>query len=111
MRSCDAAHPSGEPSSPQEGTIPAFEMRGRRPQERVVQIEQLNLSPSVRAVEQAGQLLVHTSDVREAKIIALRQEVESGRYVVKADQVAEKIMADHLLDLFCSDTYRRSSRP
>jgi anti-sigma28 factor (negative regulator of flagellin synthesis) len=86
-------------------------MQGRQSQGRVIQIEQLNLSPSVREIQEAGQLMVHTLDVREIKIIALKQEVESGRYLVKFDQVAEKIMADSLLDLFCSDTRRRSIRP
>jgi anti-sigma28 factor (negative regulator of flagellin synthesis) len=111
MRSCRAAHPSGDPSSPQERAIPAYEIQGRQCQRHVIQIEQLNLSPSVREIQEADQLMLHTLDVREIKIIALKQEVESGRYLVKFDQVAEKIMADSLLDLICSDTRRRSSRP
>lgn len=110
MRTYGAAHLSGDPSSPQEGAIPAFELSGRRSQGRVSQVEQLNLSSPVREIQQAGQLLAHTLDVREAKIIALRQEIESGRYRIKTEQVAEKIMTDYLLDLFCPNTHRRSAR-
>jgi hypothetical protein len=43
--------------------------------------------------------------------MALRQEVESGRYRVEAEQVAEKIMADHLLDICYPSTHRRSILP
>lgn len=46
------------------------------------------------------QLLVQTLEVRETRIIALRRDIESGHYSVKADQVAEKIVKDHFLELF-----------
>jgi anti-sigma28 factor (negative regulator of flagellin synthesis) len=110
MRSCGAAHSLGDPSSPQKRAIPALETPGRRSQGRVTQIEQLNLSPLVRAMQQAGQLLANTLDVREAKIIALRQEVENSRYRVRPEQLAEKILTDYLLDLYCSDAHHRSIR-
>jgi anti-sigma28 factor (negative regulator of flagellin synthesis) len=108
MKSSDAAYLSGDPSSPQGRGIPALEMPGRQSLGRVIQIEQLNLSPLVREIQQAGQLLARTVYLREAKLMALRQEVESGRYRVKAEQVAERIMADHLLDLCYPNTHRRS---
>jgi anti-sigma28 factor (negative regulator of flagellin synthesis) len=110
MRSCSAAYPSGDPSSPQMGAIPALETPGRRSQGRVTQIEQLNLSPLVRAMQQASQLLAHTLDVREAKITALRQEVGSSRYRIRPEQLAEKLLTDHLLDLCCSATHYGSIR-
>lgn len=46
------------------------------------------------------QLLVQTLEVRETRIIALRRDIESGHYSVKAAQVAEKIVKDYLLELF-----------
>jgi hypothetical protein len=108
MRISDAAHLSGDPSSPQGRSIPAIEMPSRQGLGRVIQIEQLTPSPLVRAIQQAGQLVTRTVDLREAKLMTLRQEVESGRYRVEAEQVAEKIMADHLLDICCPSTHRRS---
>jgi flagellar biosynthesis anti-sigma factor FlgM len=111
MRSSDTAHLPGDPSSRQGRSIPAIEMPSTQALRRVIQIEQLNLSPLVREMQQAGQLLARTFDLREAKLMALRQEVESGRYRVEAEQVAEKIMADHLLDICYVNTHRRSILP
>jgi anti-sigma28 factor (negative regulator of flagellin synthesis) len=61
-------------------------------------------------MQQAGQLLANTLDVREAKIIALRQEVENSRYRIRPEQLAEKILTDYLLDLYYSDANHRSIR-
>jgi anti-sigma28 factor (negative regulator of flagellin synthesis) len=77
-----------------------FEMPCGRFLGRVIQSDQLYLPSLTREVQQVGQLLGHTLDIRKAKIIALRREVESGQYYVKAEQIAEKIMTDHLIDLF-----------
>jgi flagellar biosynthesis anti-sigma factor FlgM len=110
MKSSDSAHLSGDPSSQQGRGIPALEMPGRQSLRRVIQIEQLNLSALAREIQYAGQLLAHTVDLREAKLMALRQQVESGRYRVAAEQVAEKIMADYLLDICYPSPHRRSVR-
>ena len=60
----------------------------------------MSFSPPLREIRQAGQMLAYTLEMREIRIAALRKDIESGHYSVKADQVAEKIMKDHLLDLF-----------
>jgi anti-sigma28 factor (negative regulator of flagellin synthesis) len=60
----------------------------------------MNFSPWIWEIQQAGQILAPTLEIRETKIVALRRDVESGDYSVEAEQVAEKIMKDHLLDLF-----------
>jgi anti-sigma28 factor (negative regulator of flagellin synthesis) len=44
-------------------------------------------------------MLVRTIGIRETKISALRKDVENGRYSIKAEQVADKLMKDHLLVL------------
>jgi anti-sigma28 factor (negative regulator of flagellin synthesis) len=41
-------------------------------------------------------------EIREMRVAALRRDIESGHYRVKAEQVAEKIMEDQLLALFYS---------
>jgi anti-sigma28 factor (negative regulator of flagellin synthesis) len=109
MKNSDSAHLSGGPFSRQGRSIPALAMPARQSLRRVIQIEQLNLSPLAREIQYAGQLLAHALDLREAKLMALRQDVESGRYCVAAEQVAEKIMADCLLDIYYPNTHRSSA--
>ena len=96
----DTAHTPVGPTSPPVETIPALEKPIRRCRVRVTQVNQINLSPRVWETQQAGQMLAQTLEVRETKIVALRRDVENGHYDVKAEQVAEKIMKDHLLELF-----------
>jgi flagellar biosynthesis anti-sigma factor FlgM len=68
-------------------------------QERLAHTDQLNLSLKAREMQQAGQMLAHIADVREMRVVELRRDVENGHYAVKAEQVAEKIVKNHLLDL------------
>jgi flagellar biosynthesis anti-sigma factor FlgM len=100
MRSCDVAHPSGDSSLAQKWAIQTSEKSCRPSLGRVMQIDQLNLPPFMREIQQVSQILIHIENIREAKIIALRQEIESGQYHINADEVAEKIMTEHLLNLF-----------
>jgi flagellar biosynthesis anti-sigma factor FlgM len=68
----------------------------------VTQIDQINLSQRIRDIQQASQVLAHTLEVRETKIVALRRDIEGGHYSVEAGQIAEKIVKHHLFDLFTS---------
>jgi flagellar biosynthesis anti-sigma factor FlgM len=96
----DTAHSPVGPSSPQVGTRPAQEMKIGRSQERVTHADRMSPSPRLWEIRQAGQILAQTFEVRETKIVTLRREIESGHYSIKAEQVAEKIVQDHLLELF-----------
>jgi flagellar biosynthesis anti-sigma factor FlgM len=95
----DTAHhsPVG-PSAPQMKTMPAQEMPSARG--RPTQIDRMTSSPQLREIQQAGKVLAQTLEIRETRIVALRSDIESGHYSVEAEQVAEKIMQDLLLDLF-----------
>ena len=53
-------------------------------------------------MHQFNQILTQISEIREMRVAALRREIESGHYRVEAEQVAEKIMEDQLLELFYS---------
>jgi anti-sigma28 factor (negative regulator of flagellin synthesis) len=44
-------------------------------------------------------ILTQTFELRKTRIAALRRDIESGQYCVKAEHVAEKIMKNELLDL------------
>jgi flagellar biosynthesis anti-sigma factor FlgM len=71
----------------------------RCPQERLAHTDQLNLSPKAREIQQAGQMLAYSADVREVRVVELRRDIENGHYAIKAEQVAEKIVKNHILDL------------
>lgn len=94
----DTAHHSPVGASlPQMKTMPAQEMPGARG--RLTQVDQMTASPRLWEIQQAGRVLGQTVEVRETTIVALRSDIESGHYSVEAEQVAEKIMKDLLLDL------------
>jgi anti-sigma28 factor (negative regulator of flagellin synthesis) len=86
--------------APQVRTIPALERRIGRTQRRVTQVDQLTFSPRLREIQQAGQMLIQMIEIRDTTVVALRKDVETGQYSIKAEQVAEKLMQDHLLVLF-----------
>jgi flagellar biosynthesis anti-sigma factor FlgM len=68
--------------------------------EHAIETDQLNLSSRAREIQQAVQMVAQTSDpIRETKIAALTHDIASGRYHVKPEQIAEKIIKDHLLHL------------
>jgi hypothetical protein len=47
-----------------------------------------------------GDLLCQPLQGKDIRIVALKSDIESGQYTVKAEQVAEKIMKNLLLALF-----------
>jgi anti-sigma28 factor (negative regulator of flagellin synthesis) len=85
------------PSAPQRGTISVDEIK--KAQARWFHIDQISSSRQLREINHASQILAHTLEIRETIIVALRKDIESGYYSIKAGQVAEKIMKDHLMDL------------
>jgi flagellar biosynthesis anti-sigma factor FlgM len=70
-----------------------------RHRERLTHTDQVSLSPKVREIQQASQMLAQIVDVRETRVVELQRDVENGYYAVKAEQVAERIVKNHLLDL------------
>jgi flagellar biosynthesis anti-sigma factor FlgM len=95
----DTPHLSIELSTQQTRAISSRQAYMDRPSGRMMQTDQLNLSPKAREIHRAGQMLAQTAEVRETKVVTLMRDVASGRYQVRAEQIAEKIVEDHLLDL------------
>jgi len=62
--------------------------------------ETVNLSTKAKDIQQIRQLLDRIPDTREAKIMELKQQIESGTYKVDAGKVAEKMVGESLIDLF-----------
>jgi anti-sigma28 factor (negative regulator of flagellin synthesis) len=77
----------------------AYPTAGPSSYRRATEMDQLNSSPRLEEFHRAGQMLAQISEIRETRIVALRRDVESGHYSVRAEQVAEMIMKDHLVDL------------
>lgn len=62
--------------------------------------ETVNLSTKAKDIQQIRQLLDRIPDTREAKIMELKQQIESGTYKIDAGKVAEKMVGESLIDLF-----------
>ncbi len=63
------------------------------------------LSVLRRKIPRLEELIQSAPDVRKDKIEQIRAKLRKGTYKVKAEKIAEKIMADNLLD----EVYRRRS--
>ena len=63
----------------------------------------MNSSLQLWSIYHYGQTVTQVFEIRKTRIAALRRDIESGHYCVRAEQVAEKIMEDELMDLL--DTF------
>jgi anti-sigma28 factor (negative regulator of flagellin synthesis) len=98
----ETPRPPASSSSPQVGTTSAQEREIGPLRRRVTDVDQLHSLPRLWEIQQENQMLTQILEIRETRIAALKRDIESGRYSIRAEQVAEKIMEDYLLDLFYS---------
>jgi flagellar biosynthesis anti-sigma factor FlgM len=99
----DTLYPPMSAASPRVRTTFATlaqETKMGRRRKRVHQLDQLHCTPRLWELQWANQMLAQILEIRETRVAALRREIESGHYSVKAEQVAEKIMEEQLLELF-----------
>jgi len=61
--------------------------------------EKVDLSSRAKDIRQIKQLLNQTPEVREDKISELKRQIESGKYTIQSDQIAEKIVGESLIDV------------
>lgn len=54
------------------------------------------ISSKAKDMAKAKQAAIDTPDVREAKIQELKNRIQSGQYKVSAEQVADRLVDDHL---------------
>ena len=97
--SSDQASPLIDQALHHMGTTAPRQAHISRYRERLAHTDRLNLSPKAREIQQAGQMLAQMADVRETRVVGLQRDLENGHYAVKAEQVAEKIVKNHILDL------------
>ena len=66
--------------------------------ERASPAESVKISDRARDINRAREIVDATPEIREEKVGHFKREIETGRYTVKADQVAEKMLKEFLLD-------------
>jgi len=54
------------------------------------------ISSKAKDMAKAKQVAVDAPDVREAKIAALREQIQNKKYNVGADAIADKLVDDHM---------------
>ncbi len=62
--------------------------------------EKVNLSTKARDIQQLRDAINQLPDVREEKVRELKEQVEKGVYDVNGQKIAEKMVAESLLDIF-----------
>ena len=62
--------------------------------------EKVNLSTKARDTQQLRDAVSQLPDVREEKISELKDKVDKGAYDVNGQKIAEKMVAESLLDIF-----------
>ena len=87
-----------DPSHQTGAAAPTAKKAGQS-QEPSTSEDRVDLSPKAKEMQQAAQALADTPEVREAKVAELKRAVDSGAYNVNAEQIAEKMVKDTLLDM------------
>jgi negative regulator of flagellin synthesis FlgM len=60
--------------------------------------DRLELSVRGLEISHLNDLIQSAPDIRESKVDRVRREIEGGTYNVKAEKIADKLIADNLLD-------------
>jgi negative regulator of flagellin synthesis FlgM len=60
--------------------------------------EKVNLSTTAKEVQKIRRAIDELPDVREEKILDLKNRIEQGTYKVDAEKIAEKMVGESLLD-------------
>lgn len=60
--------------------------------------DELNISSEAKEIGQYRQILQNMPAVREEKISALQEQINSGNYNVSGEEIADKMLADGVFD-------------
>jgi negative regulator of flagellin synthesis FlgM len=93
----DKSSPAVDPSH-RTKTITPQPKRADQASKPPASADHLELSPKAKAIRRAAQVLAHTQNMREAKVQALQQAVQSGTYTVTPEQIAEKMLKEAVLE-------------
>lgn len=65
----------------------------------VVLEEKVSLSSMARDIQQAAKAIEKLPEVREEKVRELQEQIETGRYNVSGEKIAEKMISESILDV------------
>jgi len=60
--------------------------------------DRIELSIQSRSIQNLDEMIRSTPDTRDARIEELRLAIQSGTYNVKAEKIADKILAENMID-------------
>ena len=66
--------------------------------QRVSKEDQVSLSPEVRKIQEAKELLRSVPDIREEKVAQIKAQIENGTYRVEDTKLAAKMINESLLN-------------
>lgn len=84
-------------SNPREGPDPSSRPAGRPDSPET---EKVHLSEKAKEITRIQKILESVPEVREDKVQGVSEQLEKGTYNVKAEEVAEKVLQEHLIDIF-----------
>lgn len=61
-------------------------------------VDVIHLSPQSRLMQKAGEVVYQTPEVRPEKVAAVQEAVEQGTYQVDTKKVANKVIANAILE-------------
>jgi negative regulator of flagellin synthesis FlgM len=62
--------------------------------------EKVDLSTKAKDIQGLKSAITNLPDVREEKVQELKNRIESGKYNVSGEKIAEKMVGESLLDIF-----------
>jgi negative regulator of flagellin synthesis FlgM len=62
--------------------------------------EKISLSIEAKDIQRIKQILDQTPDIREEKVLELKNMIDRGTYRINPEKIAEKMMDESLIDLF-----------
>jgi len=65
----------------------------------VVQEEKVSLSSAARDIQRAEEAVKELPEVREEKVLELRDQIEAGKYDANGEKIAGKMLGESLLDI------------
>ena len=72
----------------------------RQEPEKSTPTESVKLSHTARDLQKVREVLEATPDIREDKVGQFKKEIEAGKYSIKGDMIAEKMVVESLIDAF-----------
>ncbi|HOW57368.1 MAG TPA: flagellar biosynthesis anti-sigma factor FlgM [Smithellaceae bacterium] len=62
--------------------------------------EKVDLSTQAKTIQQIKEVLSGVPDVREEKVQEIKSQVQQGIYEINGDKIAEKMVAESIIDIF-----------